>query len=134
MRKLIISLCLIACSAMAAQAQIVDTLLNKVSSDPFTFSALVPDGNYRVTVTLGNKKKAGQTVVRAESRRHYYDLITTKKGKFETVSFVVNKHNPVIDAKTRVKLKPRELTYMNWDDSLNISFCGPMPAVQRIKI
>ena len=118
----------------AAQAQTIDTLLNKVSTQPFTFSAQVPDGNYRVTVTLGNKKKAGQTVVRAESRRHYFDMITTKKGKYETVSFVVNKHNPVIDAKTRVKLKPRETDYKNWDDSLNLSFCGPMPAVQRIQI
>ena len=134
MKKLIFTLCLVACSMTAAQAQTIDTLLNKVSTQPFTFSAQVPDGNYRVTVTLGNKKKAGQTVVRAESRRHYFDMITTKKGKYETVSFVVNKHNPVIDAKTRVKLKPRETDYKNWDDSLNLSFCGPMPAVQRIQI
>ena len=134
MKKLIFTLCMVACSTMAAQAQTIDTLLNKVSTQPFMFSAQVPDGNYRVTVTLGNKKKAGQTVVRAESRRHYCDMISTKKGKYETVSFVVNKHNPVIDAKTRVKLKPRELDYKNWDDSLNLSFCGPMPAVQRIQI
>ena len=88
----------------------------------------------KVTVTLGNKKKAGQTVVRAESRRHYADLVTTKKNKFETVTFVVNKHNPVIQGDQRVKLKPREVTYKNWDDSLNLSFCGPAPAVQRIRI
>ena len=117
-----------------AYGQKVDTLLNKVSAEPFNFSVAVPDGNYRVTVTVGHKKKAGQTVVRAESRRHYADMITTKKGKYETVTFVVNKKNPQIDAKTRVRLKPRELTYNNWDDSLNLSFCGPMPAVQRIQI
>ena len=117
-----------------AYGQKVDTLLNKVSAEPFNFSVAVPDGNYRVTVTVGHKKKAGQTVVRAESRRHYADMITTKKGKYETVSFVVNKKNPLIDGKTRVRLKPRELTYNNWDDSLNLSFCGPMPAVQRIQI
>ena len=94
----------------------------------------MPDGNYRVTVTVGNKKKAAQTVLRAESRRHFFDVIATKKGKFETVSFVVHKHSPVIDAKTKVKLKPREVGYKNWDDSLNLSFCGPAPAVQRIQI
>ena len=132
MKRLFFSLMTIAVTTVHAQD--IDTLLNKVSTEPFTFSAQVPDGNYRVTVTLGNKKKAGQTVVRAESRRHYFDVISTKKGKFETVSFVVNKHNPVIDEKTKVKLKPREWTYKNWDDSLNISFCGPMPAVQSIKI
>ena len=116
-----------------ASAQI-DTLLNKVSNQPFTVSFAVPDGNYKVTVTLGNKKKAGQTVVRAESRRHYSDLVSTKKGKYQTVSFVVNKHSPVISGETRVKLKPREVEYKNWDDSLNLCFCGPVPAVQRIQI
>jgi len=119
---------------MAGQAQVIDTVLNKVSHEPFNFSAAVPDGNYRVTVTLGNKKKAGQTVVRAESRRHYVDEVVTKKGKTATVSFVVNKHSPVIDSNTRVKLKPREVDYKNWDDSLNLSFCGLMPAVQQIHI
>ncbi len=132
MRTIFLSLMAVVVTTVHAQS--IDTLLNKVSTEPFTFSAQVPDGNYRVTVTLGNKKKAGQTVVRAESRRHFFDVISTKKGKFETVSFVVNKHNPVIDEKTKVKLKPREWTYKNWDDSLNISFCGPMPAVQSIKI
>lgn len=119
---------------MAGQAQVIDKVLNKVSHEPFNFSAAVPDGNYRVTVTLGNKKKAGQTVVRAESRRHYVDEVVTKKGKTATVSFVVNKHSPVIDSNTRVKLKPREVDYKNWDDSLNLSFCGLMPAVQHIHI
>ena len=132
MRTIVLSLMAVVVTTVRAQS--IDTLLNKVSTEPFTFSAQVPDGNYRVTVTLGNKKKAGETVVRAESRRHFFDVITTKKGKFETVSFVVNKHNPVIDEKTKVKLKPREWSYKNWDDSLNISFCGPMPAVQSIKI
>ena len=134
MKKLLLFLCTVCCAASAATAQTIDTLLNKVSTTPFTVSFAVPDGNYRVTVILGNKKKAGQTVVRAESRRHYADLVTTKKGKFETISFTVNKHNPQIDAKTRVKLKPREVEYKNWDDSLNLSFCGPAPAVQRIQV
>jgi lysophospholipase L1-like esterase len=46
----------------------------------------------------------------------------------------VNKHNPVINGDVRVKLKPREVDYKNWDDSLNLSFCGSAPAVQRIQI
>ena len=121
-------------SALSAQTVVVDTILNKVSNSPFNYAVAVPDGNYRVTLTLGNKKKAAQTVVRAESRRHYTDLITTKKGKFQEVVLVVNKHQPLITDDVRVKLKPREVTYKNWDDSLNLSFCGPQPAVQRIKI
>ena len=145
-----------ALAALTGRAQVVcDTVLNRVQTTPFTFAVPVADGNYRVTVTLGNKKKAGQTVVRAESRRHYFDVVTTKKGKFTDLTFTVNKHSPLIDKKAadgklqekaqhftqgevtlvrNVRLKPRELSYLNWDDSLNLSFCGPVPAVQRIKI
>ena len=132
MRRIILSL--VAVVAAAAHAQTIDTLMNKVSSSPFAYSVQVPDGNYRVTVTLGNRKKAGQTVVRAESRRHFSDLVSTKKGQYETVSFVVNKHSPRIDQNASVKLKPREWSYKNWDDSLTIAFCGPAPAVRSICI
>ena len=134
MKRLLLGLSLAICHTMVSHAQVIDTVLNKASQKPFNFSVAVPDGNYRVTVTLGNKKKAGQTVVRAESRRHYIDQITTKKGKFETVAFIVNKHSPVIQGETRVKLKPREVDYKNWDDSLNLSFCGLSPTIQRIRI
>ena len=134
MKRLLLGLILAIPQTMACNAQLIDTVLNKTSQQPFNFSVAVPDGNYRVTVTLGNKKKAGQTVVRAESRRHYVDEVVTKKGKLETVSFIVNKHNPVINGDVRVKLKPREVDYKNWDDSLNLSFCGSAPAVQRIQI
>ena len=133
MKKFILSiLCLPV--ALTLQAQCIDSVLNKASDQPISFAVQVPDGNYRVTVTLGSKKRAAQTVVRAESRRHYTDLIATKKGKYETVMFVVNKHQPKIDEKNTVKLKPREVEYNNWDDSLNLQFCGPSPAVQRIRI
>ena len=115
-------------------AQPIDTVLNRTSDRPFSFAVAVPDGNYRVTVTLGAKKRVGQTVVRAESRRHFVDLVTTKKDRYETVSFIVNKHSPMINGQERVKLKPREVGYKNWDDSLTLSFCGPAPAVQRIRI
>ena len=122
------------CAPFVAMAQPIDTVLNRTSDRPFSFAVAVPDGNYRVTVTLGANKRVGQTVVRAESRRHFVDLVTTKKGRYETVSFIVNKHSPMINGQERVKLKPREVGYKNWDDSLTLSFCGPAPAVQRIRI
>ena len=129
---------LIVCSMMmltaTAQTLVVNTMLKKADSKPFSYAVAVADGNYKVTVTLGSKKRVGQTVVRAESRRHYTDLITTKKGKFEEITFVVNKHQPKIEGDKVVKLKPRELSYKNWDDSLTLSFCGPAPAVERIRI
>ena len=134
MKRLLIILFTLHCFLFSAKTQTIDTVLNRISDRPFSFAVAVPDGNYRVTVTLGARKRVGQTVVRAESRRHFVDLVTTKKGCYETVSFTVNKHSPVIDGRERVKLKPREVDYKNWDDSLTLSFCGPAPAVQRICI
>lgn len=134
MKRLLLILFTIYYSLLSAKAQTIDTVLNRTSDRPFSFAVAVPDGNYRVTVTLGAGKRRGQTVVRAESRRHFVDMVTTKKGRYESVSFVVNKHSPVINGQERVKLKPREVGYKNWDDSLTLSFCGPAPAVQRIRI
>ena len=121
-------------AAVCVKAQKIDSLLNKYGDSPIYFSVKVPDGNYRVTVTLGSKKRAAQTVVRAESRRNFSDVISTKKGKFETLTFTVSKHEAKIDDKTSVKLKPREGSRKNWDDALNLQFCGPAPAVQRVTI
>ena len=59
MKRLVI--CLMALATMtAAKGQVIDTVLNKVSDKPFYFSVPVSDGNYKVTVTLGAKKRAAQ--------------------------------------------------------------------------
>lgn len=94
----------------------------------------VDDGNYKVTVTLGNKKKASSTWVRGESRRLFFQEVQTKKGEFRTLTFTVHKRSPRIDADHRVKLKDRELGYLNWDDSLTLDFVGDRPAVQDVTI
>ena len=107
---------------------------SRVANSPFYFSVKVPDGNYKVTVTLGSKKKAAQTVVRAESRRLFIEKTSTKKGKFETLSFVVNKRSPYINEKMSVRIKEREKDYLDWDDRLTLEFNGPAPAVNRIQI
>ena len=60
------------------------------SVSPFYFSVKVPDGNYRVSVRLGNKKREGETTVRAESRRMIIEKCVTKKGEFRDFSFVIN--------------------------------------------
>lgn len=101
---------------------------------PFYFSVNVPDGNYRVTVTLGSKKKAGETTVRAESRRLFVENLETAKGKLETRTFVVNKRNTRINDKERVKIKDREKSKLNWDDKLTLEFNGDAPCVTSLKI
>ncbi len=101
---------------------------------PFFYSVKVPDGNYKVTVVLGAKKKAGKTVVRAENRRLMLDEVATKKGEFKTFSFIVNKRTPYIDGAKSVKIKPREKDYFTWDDLLTLEFAGAAPTVEQVRI
>ena len=94
------------------------------SNAPFFYSVKVADGNYKVTVVLGSKKKAGKTVVRAENRRLMLDEVSTRKGEFKTYSFIVNKRSPYITDKKNVKIKAREKGYFTWDEKLTLEFTG----------
>ena len=94
----------------------------------------MPDGNYKVTVTLGSKRKAGVTTVRAESRRLFLESITTKRGEFKTYTFTVNKRSPVISATESVRIKPREQNKLNWDDRLTIEIAGEAPQLARLTV
>lgn len=101
---------------------------------PFFFSVNVPDGNYKVTVSIGSKKSAASTTVRAESRRLFYENIITKKGEMRQLTFVVNKRNTLIGTSDRVKIKDRERGKLNWDDRLTIEINGDAPACSSIRI
>ena len=101
---------------------------------PAYFSVKVPDGNYRVSVTVGSRKKAACTVVRAENRRLLLEATPTRKGQFLTYSFVVNKRSPYINNRENVKIKNREKDYLTWDDRLTLEFNGPAPAVKEVTI
>lgn len=107
---------------------------NVKSNAPFTRNIEVPDGNYKVTIVLGSKKKAGKTAVRAENRRLMVDEVATQKGQFKTVEFVVNKRTPEIEKGKRVKVKDREKNYNTWDNAINLEFTGAAPAVKEVKI
>ena len=108
------------------------------STAPFFFSVNVPDGNYRVTVTIGSKKRAATTTIRCESRRLYVENLATKKGELVTRTFVVNKRDSLFaDAKgkvDKVKLKPGEGGKLHWDRKLTFEINGDAPAIQSIEI
>ena len=120
-----------------AQTGSFDVNINSASY----FSVQVPDGNYRITVTVGSKKRKAETVVRAESRRLMVEDVKTARGQLIDCSFIVNKRSPRFLMTTKdgvreetVRLKDREKSYLNWDDSLTLEFNGPAPAVSRIRI
>ena len=115
--------------ASTAMAQTYDVNITREQA----FHLQVPDGNYRVSVTFGSKKKAGVTTVLAENRRLMVENVRTRKGKTQTVSFVVNKRSKYY-AEGVVKIKEREKDYNTWNDSLDLLITGASPAVSRIVV
>jgi lysophospholipase L1-like esterase len=104
---------------------------------PFYFSVPATDGNYQVVLELGGPQ-ASRTTVRAESRRLMVDKLTLKAGQTKHVIFNVNVRTPQIagaaaDANT-VRLKPREIGILNWDNKLTLEFNGENPSVRSISI
>ena len=108
-----------------------------VSSDkPFYFSVAVPEGNYKVTVTLGDSESTSDTTIKAELRRLMLLNVKTEKGKFETRSFVVNVRTPNYpDGKVKLKA-PRETTSESraWDGKLTLEFNGSGPSVAKLEV
>ena len=111
------------------------------SAQPFLFSVAVPEGNYRVTVTLGDPTADAITTVKAESRRLMLERVRTAAGKFETRTFTVNVRTPKISTGGEVNLDSREMNLStheaisrDWDDKLTLQFSDSHPAVSAIAI
>ena len=129
------SLLLLLLSVQMASAQTINIDLRDSLSRPSYYTSVeVPDGNYRVSVTLGVKRFAASTTVRAESRRLFIENEPTRKGETKTISFLVNKRTPRINERESVKIKTREQTKLNWDNLLTLEVTGDRQAVQYIKI
>lgn len=104
------------------------------SKSPFYFVVDLPEGNYEVTVLLGDSEGESVTTVKAESRRLMLENITTPMGKVESHTFMVSVRTPKIDREESIRLKPREINYLNWDDKLTIEFNDERPCVAAIEI
>ena len=101
---------------------------------PFFFSLAVPDGDYRVSITLGGKQ-ASDTTVRAESRRLLIKNLDLAPGAAQTSDFTVNVRTPTISTTNQqVRLKPREIGALDWDNKLTLEFNGTHPALRSLTI
>jgi lysophospholipase L1-like esterase len=118
----------------ATRPTIVSTERGVASDKMFIFSAKVPEGNWRVTVTLGDPKVEAITTVKAEARRLMLERVHTDAGQFVTRSFVVNVRGPKISSGGEVKMDKREPGSFTWDDKLSLQFCDTHPAVDSIEI
>ena len=111
------------------------------AGQPSFFSVDLPEGNYRVTATLGGPE-ASETTLKAELRRLMLDDVRLAPGASETRSFIVNVRTlriaavPGLDAGA-VNLKaPRETVgeAWAWDGRLTLEINGGHPALRRLAI
>jgi lysophospholipase L1-like esterase len=99
---------------------------------PFFFSVPVSEGNYRVTVTLGDATRSSVTTIKAESRRLMAHAVRTAVGEWKDVTFTVNVRTPALAAGEQVRINGREATALHWDDKLTLEFSDERPAVASI--
>lgn len=104
------------------------------SDKPFFFSVDVPEGDYDVTIVLGDPQGQSVATVKAESRRLLIVKSETSAGQFDTRSFTVNVRYPEIAGGGRVSLKPRELATWDWDHKLTLEFNNKRPCVVSLEI
>jgi lysophospholipase L1-like esterase len=106
------------------------------SDHPFFFSVTLPEGNYEVTIVLGDAEKESTATVKAELRRLEIEELHTAAGHFATRSFVVNVRTPRYGFDGTVQLKPREKTgeFWDWDGKLTLEFNGEHPRVCAVSV
>lgn len=106
------------------------------SNQPFFFSVALPEGNYSVTVLLGDAQNESTTTVKAELRRLFVEQAHTRPGEFIIRTFVVNIRTPKIRNYSEVKLKDREKTteIWAWDGKLTLEFSGERSSVAALTI
>src|SRR5207237_9119949 len=100
------------------------------------FSVKVPEGNYRVTVTLGDAAGESTTTVKAELRRLMLENVKTAAGQHQSQMFIVNVRRPEIAGVGEVRLKDREKTAEGWawDEKLTLEFSGVRPCVCGVEV
>ena len=106
----------------------------------FLYSIKVPEGNYRVTVILGGDD-AGNTTVKAESRRLMLEAVVTAPGETVTRSFLINVRDTNLPPPEKnapggsaVVINDREVGSFTWDDKLTLEFSGAAPLVKSVHI
>ena len=109
------------------------------SSKPFYFSIKLPEGNYDVKLLLGDVAGTSATTVRAECRRLFFENVQTRQGQVVSKTFTVHVKDSLIKNSSgivvnKVKLKPREVSYLHWDNLLTIEFNDTAAKVCALEI
>ena len=116
---------------------------NTTTSDrPFMFSAKVPEGNFNVTVTLGDSRLPTTTTVKAESGRLLLEREDVPPGQVVQREFTVNVRTPSLP-KLPLNAPGREEVSLDrfdganardWDNKLTVEIVSPHAALRSIEI
>ena len=113
------------------------------TESPFFFSVKVPEGNYRITVTLGDPQGESHTTLRSEAGHLMAADVVTAPGKFATRIFYANVRRPQIfppppknaPGGTEVHMfLAGEAGSRCWDDKLTLEFNGSRPCLDTMEI
>ncbi len=112
------------------------------SRAPFFFSVKVPEGNYKVTVTLGDAQGESVTTIRTEAGHLMAANIVTARGRFERRTFYANVRRPQIPPPPRNAPGGTEVHMFLageaearcWDDRLTIEFNNTRPSLAALEI
>ena len=107
-----------------------------VGGNPFFFSFDAPEGNYKITVTLG-ADETSDTTVKAELRRLMIEAAAVPAGGSVTKTFIVNVRTPALPGGGVVRLKaPRESEQeaRDWDSRITLEFDGTHPSVRSLTV
>lgn len=102
--------------------------------EPFLFAVNVPEGNYDVTLKIGNHESASLITVKAEARRLLLQQLRIPAGKFITRQFTVNVRYPELSDGQHVQLKKDEENDFDWDHRLTLEFDGRDACLATLEI
>jgi lysophospholipase L1-like esterase len=109
---------------------------------PFFFSVKVPEGNYRITVTLGDAQGESRTTIRTEAGHLMAPDIVTAPGKFATRTFYANVRRPQLPPPPKNAPGGSEIHMFLagepdarcWDEKLTIEFNGSRPCLGAMEL
>ncbi|MFC3439925.1 rhamnogalacturonan acetylesterase [Sphingobium rhizovicinum] len=107
----------------------------------FLYSVTLPEGDYRVTLRLGDARQAGDTSVKAEARRLMLNHVATRPGETIERRFLVTIRTPALPPPpanapggAAVRIDARDAQEFTWDNKLTLEFLGrPMVRSMRIE-
>jgi lysophospholipase L1-like esterase len=125
-----------------AQVEIGDGGDTTTRGRPFMFSVKVPEGNYNVTITMGDSREAATTTVKAESGRLMLERAEVPAGQVVARTFTTNVRTPRLpklpmNAPGREEVSLDRFDAANardWDDKLTIEIVSPHAALRSIEI